>query len=177
MTRNYLLGPRGRGLPSLNGERIRACSGSGEDMIRGSRINYTNSLVLTASRQAHPLDLPMFYILGIGSPDRRPLTTGVQLRLPVKYTVNAIAELLPDDFVRLRLLSPSYFHCAPGQTAYLIILSVSCLSFAHPFTVASIDSKQFHVLEELEPRLLRLASRNPFAVLVPHSGKSSCFSF
>ena len=47
-------------------------------MIRESRINYTNSMVLTASRQTHPLDLPMFYNLGIALPDPRPPTAGVQ---------------------------------------------------------------------------------------------------
>ena len=81
--------------------------------------------------------------------------------------MNATAELLSCQMTlfRLRLPSPSYFHWAPRQTAYLIIPSASRLpSDAHPFTIASIDSKQFHVLEEQEPRLLRLASRNPFAV-------------
>ncbi|KAJ8581580.1 hypothetical protein M405DRAFT_885664 [Rhizopogon salebrosus TDB-379] len=58
-----------------------------------------------------------------------------------KYTMNATDELLSDDFARLRLLSPSYFHWAPGQTAYLTIPSISRLPFeAHPFTIASIDS-------------------------------------
>jgi hypothetical protein len=52
--------------------------------MRESRINYTNSMVPTAGRQTHPLDLAMFHNLGIGSPDPRPPTTGVQLRLSVK---------------------------------------------------------------------------------------------
>jgi hypothetical protein len=53
-------------------------------MMRESRINYTNSMVPTAGRQTHPLDLAMFHNLGIGSPDPRPPTTGVQLRLSVR---------------------------------------------------------------------------------------------
>jgi hypothetical protein len=52
-------------------------------MTRESRINHTNRMVLTACLQTHPLDLPMFHNLGIGSPDLRPPTTGVQLRLHV----------------------------------------------------------------------------------------------
>ena len=62
---------------------------------------------------------------------------------------DATAELLSDDFVRLRFPRPSHFHWAPGQTAYLIMPSASRLPFeAHPFTIASSDSSRFDVLEE-----------------------------
>ncbi|OAX32516.1 hypothetical protein K503DRAFT_701927, partial [Rhizopogon vinicolor AM-OR11-026] len=58
--------------------------------------------------------------------------------------MDATAELLSDDFVRLRFHRPSHFHWAPGQTAYLIMPSVSRLPFeAHPFTIASFDSELF----------------------------------
>ncbi|KAJ8593313.1 hypothetical protein M405DRAFT_924092 [Rhizopogon salebrosus TDB-379] len=57
-----------------------------------------NRMVLTASRQTRTLVLPMFHNLGVGSPNPRPSTSGVQLRLRVKYTMNATAELLSDDF-------------------------------------------------------------------------------
>ncbi|KAG2122159.1 FAD-binding domain-containing protein, partial [Suillus cothurnatus] len=50
-------------------------------------------------------------------------------------------ELLSEDIVRLRLRRPQHFHWSPGQTAYLIMPSVSTLPFeAHPFTIASFDS-------------------------------------
>jgi hypothetical protein len=56
---------------------------STQDMAGESRINYRNRMVLTAGRQTHLLALPMFYNLGIGSPDPRPSTSGIQLRLHV----------------------------------------------------------------------------------------------
>jgi hypothetical protein len=49
-----------------------------EDMTRESRINYTNRMVLTA---CHPLPLPTIHNLGIGSPDLRPSTGGVQYQM------------------------------------------------------------------------------------------------
>ncbi|KAG1731750.1 ferric reductase NAD binding domain-containing protein, partial [Suillus lakei] len=56
-------------------------------------------------------------------------------------TMDAATELLSDDVVRLRLCRPPHFHWSPGQTAYLIMPSVSTLPFeAHPFTIASFDS-------------------------------------
>ncbi|KAJ8584981.1 hypothetical protein M405DRAFT_936300 [Rhizopogon salebrosus TDB-379] len=56
-------------------------------------------------------------------------------------TMDATTELLSDNIVRLRLCRPPHFHWSPGQTAYLIIPSVSTLPFeAHPFTIASFDS-------------------------------------
>ena len=67
---------------------------SAQDMMRESPISYTNRMILTADRQTHPLDLSLFHNLGIGSPDPRPLTTGVHLLLPVKYTMNITTELL-----------------------------------------------------------------------------------
>ncbi|KAG2138473.1 ferric reductase NAD binding domain-containing protein [Suillus clintonianus] len=56
-------------------------------------------------------------------------------------TMDAATELLSEDVVRLRLCRPPHFHWSPGQTAYLIMPSVSTLPFeAHPFTIASFDS-------------------------------------
>ncbi|KAG2072169.1 hypothetical protein BDR04DRAFT_1014238 [Suillus decipiens] len=56
-------------------------------------------------------------------------------------TMDAATELLSEDVVRLRLRRPPHFHWSPGQTAYLIMPSVSTLPFeAHPFTIASFDS-------------------------------------
>ncbi|KAG2346403.1 hypothetical protein BDR05DRAFT_988089 [Suillus weaverae] len=64
-------------------------------------------------------------------------------------TMDATAELLSDDFVRLRFHRPSHFHWTPGQTAYLIMPSVSRLPFeAHPFTIASFNSTLFDVPKE-----------------------------
>ncbi|OJA09419.1 hypothetical protein AZE42_03069 [Rhizopogon vesiculosus] len=59
-------------------------------------------------------------------------------------TMDATAELLSENVVRLRLCRPQHFHWSPGQSAYLIIPSVSTLPFeAHPFTIASVDSNLF----------------------------------
>ncbi|KAG2346395.1 hypothetical protein BDR05DRAFT_878235 [Suillus weaverae] len=56
-------------------------------------------------------------------------------------TMDATTELLSEDVVRLRLCRPPHFHWSPGQTAYLIMPTVSTLPFeAHPFTIASFDS-------------------------------------
>ncbi|KAG2138460.1 ferric reductase NAD binding domain-containing protein [Suillus clintonianus] len=56
-------------------------------------------------------------------------------------TMDAVTELLSEDVVRLRLRRPPHFHWSAGQTAYLIMPSVSTLPFeAHPFTIASFDS-------------------------------------
>jgi predicted ferric reductase len=56
-------------------------------------------------------------------------------------TMDATTEMLSEDVVRLRLRRPPHFHWSPGQTAYLIMPSVSTLPFeAHPFTIASFDS-------------------------------------
>ncbi|KAG2122210.1 FAD-binding domain-containing protein, partial [Suillus cothurnatus] len=55
-------------------------------------------------------------------------------------TMDATTELLSENVVRLRLRRPPHFHWCPGQTAYLIMPSVSTLPFeAHPFTIASFD--------------------------------------
>lgn len=63
-----------------------------------------------------------------------------------EHMMNATAELLSDDLVRLRFQRPPYFRWAPGQTAYLTIPSVSRLPFeAHPFTIASFDFNHFEV--------------------------------
>lgn len=59
-------------------------------------------------------------------------------------TMDATAELLSGDVVRLRLCRPRHFHWSPGQSAYLTMPSVSTLPFeAHPFTIASVDSNLF----------------------------------
>ncbi|KIJ58174.1 hypothetical protein HYDPIDRAFT_119859 [Hydnomerulius pinastri MD-312] len=59
-------------------------------------------------------------------------------------TMDATTELISDDLVRLRLRRPRHFHWSPGQTAYLIMPSVSTLPFeAHPFSISSIDSTLF----------------------------------
>ncbi|KIK79113.1 hypothetical protein PAXRUDRAFT_162169 [Paxillus rubicundulus Ve08.2h10] len=64
-------------------------------------------------------------------------------------TMDATAELLSEDFVRLRCHRPPHFRWTPGQTAYLIMPSVSRLPFeAHPFTIASFDSDLFSSVEQ-----------------------------
>ncbi|KAF9219039.1 hypothetical protein BS17DRAFT_469519 [Gyrodon lividus] len=64
-------------------------------------------------------------------------------------TMDATVELLSEDFVRLHFHRPSHFHWTPGQTAYLIMPSVSRLPFeAHPFTIASFDSRLFSSVDE-----------------------------
>lgn len=56
-------------------------------------------------------------------------------------TMDATTELLSENVVRLRLHRPPHFHWSAGQSAYLIMPSVSTLPFeAHPFTIASFDS-------------------------------------
>ncbi|KIK92932.1 hypothetical protein PAXRUDRAFT_146211, partial [Paxillus rubicundulus Ve08.2h10] len=60
-------------------------------------------------------------------------------------SLHATTELLCEDFVRVRLRRPPHFHWSPGQSAYLIMPSVSTLPFeAHPFSISSIDSSLFH---------------------------------
>ncbi|KAG1804034.1 ferric reductase NAD binding domain-containing protein [Suillus subaureus] len=76
-------------------------------------------------------------------------------------TMDATAEVLSDDFVRLRFHRPSHFHWTPGQTAYLIMPSVSRLPFeAHPFTIASFNSTLFDVPEEQKPTSEKHAENN-----------------
>ncbi|KAF9223031.1 iron reductase [Gyrodon lividus] len=59
-------------------------------------------------------------------------------------SLDATTELLCEDFVRVRLRRPPHFHWSPGQTAYIIMPSVSTLPFeAHPFSISSIDSPEF----------------------------------
>ncbi|KIK90705.1 hypothetical protein PAXRUDRAFT_151340 [Paxillus rubicundulus Ve08.2h10] len=66
-------------------------------------------------------------------------------------TMDATAELLSENFVRLRLHRP-HFHWTAGQTAYLIMPSISRLPFeAHPFTIASSDSDLFSSIEQDKP--------------------------
>lgn len=57
---------------------------------------------------------------------------------------DATTELLCDDFVRVRVRRPPHFQWSPGQTAYLIMPSVSTFPLeAHPFSISSIDSALF----------------------------------
>ncbi|KIJ06187.1 hypothetical protein PAXINDRAFT_92374 [Paxillus involutus ATCC 200175] len=59
-------------------------------------------------------------------------------------SLHATTELLCEDFVRVRLHRPPHFHWSPGQSAYIIMPSVSTLPFeAHPFSISSIDSPLF----------------------------------
>ncbi|KAF9238235.1 ferric reductase NAD binding domain-containing protein [Melanogaster broomeanus] len=58
--------------------------------------------------------------------------------------LDATTELLCDDFVRVRMRRPPHFNWSAGQSAYLIMPSISTLPFeAHPFSIASIDSALF----------------------------------
>jgi predicted ferric reductase len=66
--------------------------------------------------------------------------------------MDATTEMLSEDVVRLSLRRTPHFHWSPGQTAYLIMPSVSTLPFeAHPFTIASFD-----------PSLMSTGSSAPF---------------
>ncbi|KAF8555031.1 iron reductase [Imleria badia] len=57
---------------------------------------------------------------------------------------DATTELLCDDFVRVTVRRPAHFQWSPGQTAYLIMPSVSAFPLeAHPFSISSIDSTLF----------------------------------
>ncbi|KAG8221425.1 hypothetical protein J3R82DRAFT_1613 [Butyriboletus roseoflavus] len=58
---------------------------------------------------------------------------------------DATTELLCDEFVRLRVRRPPHFQWSPGQTAYLIMPSVSTFPLeAHPFSISTIDSALFY---------------------------------
>lgn len=58
---------------------------------------------------------------------------------------DAATELLSDDFVRVRVRRPPHFQWSPGQTAYLIMPSVSKFPLeAHPFSISTIDSVLFN---------------------------------
>ncbi|KAG7095016.1 hypothetical protein E1B28_005810 [Marasmius oreades] len=55
--------------------------------------------------------------------------------------LDASVELISAKLVRLTVKRPPHFRWSPGQTAFLVIPSVSALPFeAHPFTIASYDS-------------------------------------
>lgn len=57
---------------------------------------------------------------------------------------DATTELVSDDFVRVRVRRPAHFQWTPGQTAYLIMPSVSAFPLeAHPFSISSVDSTLF----------------------------------
>lgn len=56
-------------------------------------------------------------------------------------SIHAQAELVTPDLVRLTMQRPKHFRWHAGQTAYLILPTVSTLPFeAHPFTIASYDA-------------------------------------
>jgi hypothetical protein len=96
---------------------------------------------------------PCFIIWGLDRLTRILRLVVFNFRRKSDSMMDATTELLSDDFVRLRFHRPSHFHWAPGQTAYLIMPSVSRLPFeAHPFTIASFDSDLFSVLEEQKPQ-------------------------
>lgn len=58
-----------------------------------------------------------------------------------KERLDASVELLSPHFVRLHINRPPHFNWTPGQTAFLIMPSVSSFPLeAHPFTIASVDS-------------------------------------
>ncbi|KAI0710554.1 ferric reductase NAD binding domain-containing protein [Earliella scabrosa] len=55
--------------------------------------------------------------------------------------LDASVELLSPHFVRLHIHRPPHFSWTPGQTAFLIMPTVSGFPLeAHPFTIASVDS-------------------------------------
>lgn len=56
--------------------------------------------------------------------------------------LSASAELLSPQFVRLRVRRPPHLKWTPGQAAFLIAPGVSRIPLeAHPFTIASVDSR------------------------------------
>jgi ferric-chelate reductase len=58
-------------------------------------------------------------------------------------SMEACAELVTSDLVRLTMKRPKHFRWDAGQTAYLILPTVSALPIeAHPFTIASYDSNE-----------------------------------
>ncbi|KAF8436560.1 ferric reductase NAD binding domain-containing protein [Boletus edulis BED1] len=57
---------------------------------------------------------------------------------------DATTELLSDDFIRVRVRRPAHLQWSPGQTAFLIMPSVSTFPLeAHPFSIMSVDSPSF----------------------------------
>ena len=57
------------------------------------------------------------------------------------HRLDASVELLSPHFVRLHIERPPHFHWTPGQTAFLVMPTVSAFPLeAHPFTIASVDS-------------------------------------
>lgn len=78
-------------------------------------------------------------------------------------TMDATVELLSDHFVRMTLHRPSHFHWSPGQTAYLILPTVSKLPFeAHPFTIASVDSSLFQQENHTDGNDAKLDDSSPY---------------
>ncbi|KAH9915446.1 ferric reductase NAD binding domain-containing protein [Epithele typhae] len=58
------------------------------------------------------------------------------------HRLDASVELLSPHFVRLHIQRPAHFSWTPGQTAFLIMPTVSSFPLeAHPFTIASVDSR------------------------------------
>ncbi|KIJ12663.1 hypothetical protein PAXINDRAFT_14587 [Paxillus involutus ATCC 200175] len=112
--------------------------------------NLFHAWKITRRKPIRLLDLPLFRDLGL---DR--LLRVVRLIVFNHFyfgfrsgsTMDATAESRGLCFHR-----PPHFHWTPGQTAYLIMPSVSRLPFeAHPFAIASFDSDLFNSVEEEKP--------------------------
>jgi ferric-chelate reductase len=62
---------------------------------------------------------------------------------------DARAEAVTENFIRLTVRRPSQFQWKAGQTAYLMLPTVSAFPMeSHPFTIASCDSAQTSKLGE-----------------------------
>ncbi|OSC98885.1 iron reductase [Trametes coccinea BRFM310] len=58
------------------------------------------------------------------------------------HKLDASVELLSPHFVRLHMQRPAHFRWTPGQTAFLMMPTVSGFPLeAHPFTIASVDDR------------------------------------
>ncbi|KAI8973096.1 iron reductase [Trametes punicea] len=66
------------------------------------------------------------------------------------HRLDASVELLSPHFVRLHMRRPPHFRWTPGQTAFLMMPTVSGIPLeAHPFTIASVDERyQLHGVKE-----------------------------
>lgn len=65
--------------------------------------------------------------------------------------LDASVELLSPHLVRLHLHRPPHFNWTPGQTAFLILPTVSGFPLeAHPFTIASVDA-HYQLADEKAP--------------------------
>ncbi|TBU43175.1 ferric reductase NAD binding domain-containing protein [Dichomitus squalens] len=72
--------------------------------------------------------------------------------------LDASVELLSPHFVRLHISRPPHFNWTPGQTAFLVMPTVSGNPLeAHPFTIASVDS-HYQLTTAEKPDLEKKAS-------------------